>query len=549
MGALALLAAGIDAGAAESAVPAHTQLEQARWPLARGRPAAGERAALAAAYARNGFQFYWVGARGPTPQALQLLEVLRRAEEQGLDPADYDAAALTGAAARLAALADAARTGDAADFDLALTAAALRYALHLHYGRVSPRGAGYDLRAGPLPLDTAQWLADVAGAADVRVPIARVEPQFLHYRLLQQALVHYRALAAELGAVAFPPLPRRSLREGERYAGAPALRRLLTQLGDLPADAEAQGDAAGEVLNAPLVAALARFQARHGLEADGVLGRATLAALNVPLSQRIRQIELTLERWRWLPPFRPRQIIVNIPQFRLFAFESAEDRVTGTLQMPVITGRAYAGRKTPVFTADIEYVVFRPYWDVPRSILVNELLPLIWKNPAYLERNNMELVRGQGDDSPVVAPTSENIAALQRGELRLRQRPGDDNTLGLIKFVLPNDYGVYLHGTPGQRSFLRSRRDLSHGCIRVRDPAELAAYVLHGEPGDWTPESIDAAMQAAESRRVKLEHPVHVMILYGTALATEGGRILFLDDIYGLDRRLAELLRRAAVSS
>jgi murein L,D-transpeptidase YcbB/YkuD len=181
--------------------------------------------------------------------------------------------------------------------------------------------------------------------------------------------------------------------------------------------------------------------------------------------------------------------------------------------------------------------------------MLKEILPLIHKRPGYLARNDMELVRGQGDDSPVVEDTPENIAALERGELRVRQRPGEGNTLGLIKFVMPNGYGVYLHGTPGRRGFLLSRRDLSHGCIRVSDPAELAAYVLRGEPGEWTAESIAAATRASESRRVKLARPVHVMLLYGTTLATEDGRILFFEDIYGLDRRLAELLRRAAVTS
>ena len=335
--------------------------------------------------------------------------MLRTAGDQGLDPADYDVAALAAAADSLAAVRAAGAAADAVDFDLRLTASGLRYALHLHGGRVSPRSAGYDIKEGPAALDAAAWLAEVASSADVRALVARIEPQFLHYRLLQQALVRYRALAASVGVAALPALPRRSLRAGEIYAGAPALRRLLAALGDLPPDAARRAigadtsDArvAGEVLDASLVEAIGRFQVRHGLEPDGVLGRNTLAALNVPAALRVRQIELTLERWRWLPPFRPRQVIVNIPQFRLFALESAEDRVAGTLQMPVITGRAYKKTRTPVFTADIEYVVFRPYWDVPRSIAVEEILPLIRTRPGYLERNAMELVRGPSDDSPV----------------------------------------------------------------------------------------------------------------------------------------------------
>ena len=510
----------------------------------RGRPADGEQAALAEVYARDGFALYWSSAGVPTPPALQLIDALRASSEEGLDPSDYAADSLAALAASLQAT-DAA---GAVEFDLALSASGLRYALQLHGGRVNRRAAGFDLSAGPPAFDAAQWLAEFASTTDVHAQISRAEPQFLHYRLLQEALVRYRALAARAEVTSLPALPRRSLRAGESYAGAVALRKLLGAVGDLPA-ADAYGGASAELLDPPLVAALARFQARHGIEADGVLGRGTLAALNVPLAQRVRQIELTLERWRWLPPFQRRQIIVNIPQFRLFALESAEDRVAGTLQMPVIAGRAYKQTRTPVFAADIEYVVFRPYWDVPRSIAVAEVLPLIYKNPGYLERNRMELVRGPADDSPIVEDTPENIAALERGELRVRQRPGEENSLGLVKFVMPNGYGVYLHGTPGQRSFLLPRRDLSHGCIRVSDPAELAAYVLRDEAEEWTPAAIEAATQAVESRRVTLREPVHVMLLYGTALATEDGRILFFEDIYHLDRRLEELLRRTAVTS
>jgi len=519
------------------------------WPLAGGRPAAGEREALAAAYAAAPARRYWLdGAGAPTPQARAALDLLRRAADEGLDPDDYAPGILAAQAARLVASAqDASAPGARDAFDRTLSAALLRYALHLRYGRIGARQAGFDLRAPRAEFDAPGWLVALATAPDVGAAARAAAPPFLHYRLLQQALGRYRELAAARSWPQFPALPRRSVRTGEHYAGAPLLREALVALGDLP---PADAGAGGDVLDAPLCAALARFQARHGLDADGTLGRRTLAALQVTPAERVRQIVLTLERWRWLPPFRVPQIVVNIPQFRLFAFDGTEDRVAGTLQMPVITGRAYKKTRTPVFTADIEVVVFRPYWDVPRSILVNEILPLVQSKPGYLERNRFELVRGPGDDSPVVAPTPDNLAALAlaRGALRLRQRPGADNTLGLIKFVLPNDYGVYLHGTPGQRNFLLSRRDLSHGCIRVSDPAALAAYALRNEPGAWTPEAIEAATRGEDARRVRLTRPVHVMLLYGTALAAEDGRMLFFDDIYGLDRRLAELLRRAAVT-
>jgi murein L,D-transpeptidase YcbB/YkuD len=264
--------------------------------------------------------------------------------------------------------------------------------------------------------------------------------------------------------------------------------------------------------------------------------------LTTPLAQRVRQIDLTLERWRWLPPFQTPPIIVNIPQFRLFAFRTTEDRFADILQMDVIVGKTFPRMQTPVFESNMTYVVIRPYWDVPRSITVNEMLPKIRANPGYLAAQRLQLVSGQSDSSPAVAPTPENIEALAAGRLRLRQMPGEDNALGLIKFMFPNNYNVYLHSTPAHRLFKESVRAFSHGCIRVSDPLALATEVLKNAPGDWTRETIAAAMNGDKTIRVNLTQPVNVLILYGTALATEAGPILFFDDIYGYDKKLEQQL-------
>ena len=336
-----------------------------------------------------------------------------------------------------------------------------------------------------------------------------------------------------------------SVKPGEAYAGAAALRARLELLGDL-----APGDhaGAGEVFDADLSTGVRAFQARHGLNADGVLGKGTLAALNVPLTQRIRQISLTLERWRWLVPFKTPPIIVNIPQFQLFAFRSTEDRVADILQMHVIVGRTFASTQTPVFEGDMRYVVLRPYWDVPYSITRKEMLPKIHANPGYLARQHLELVNGQGDNSPVVPPTPQNLELLAAGKLRLRQGPGEDNALGLVKFMFPNSYNVYLHSTPAHQLFKESVRAFSHGCIRVADPLSLATLVLKDAPGDWTREKIEAAMNGtATSLRINLTQPINVLILYATALATEGGPVLFFEDLYGYDKKLERQLGLAPV--
>jgi murein L,D-transpeptidase YcbB/YkuD len=331
------------------------------------------------------------------------------------------------------------------------------------------------------------------------------------------------------------------VKPGATYPGAARLRRLLTALGDLPADRTTS--TSYTVIDPALVAAIERFQDRHGLAADGIIGKRTFAELTRPIAARVRQIELTLERWRWLPYFNAPPIIVNIPQYRLFAFRTPADREAEMQGMDVIVGQSFPRSRTPVFTEEIRHVVFRPYWDVPYSIMMREMLPVISTDPGYLGRHDMEIVRGAGDNATPVSATPENIDALASGALRLRQRPGPRNSLGLVKFVLPNAYNVYLHGTPAQELFGKSRRAFSHGCIRVRDPVGLAEYVLRNQPEPWTRERIEEAMQhGKDSQRVQLAQPIRVFVVYGTALATEAGKVLFLDDIYGHDRRLEALL-------
>jgi murein L,D-transpeptidase YcbB/YkuD len=344
-----------------------------------------------------------------------------------------------------------------------------------------------------------------------------------------------------------PPLPARKLEVGGTWPGVPALRRLLAALGDLDASlAPTAADAATvPVFDAPLAAALARFQARHGLAGDGVLGRDTLAALNVPMAQRVSQLLWSMERARWLPHPAGPFVLVNVPQYRLFAFAGAEDHEAAMTPLNVIVGQAFPDHNTPVFTAEMRYLVIRPYWDVPASIARKELLPSLRKDAAYAAKHGFELVRGQRDDSPVVPVSNEALDELAHGKLRIRQRPGRENALGAIKFMLPNPYNVYLHSTPAQALFARTRRAFSHGCVRVEDPVALARFVLRGET-TWTAERVAQEMQAEGGPlRVTLRQPVQVMMIYATALAAEDGRVLFFDDVYGHDQRLAALLRRS----
>jgi murein L,D-transpeptidase YcbB/YkuD len=478
-----------------------------------------------------------------TAQAQALLHELASAESYGLENKDYRASEI----AQIAG----APVGGTSDplrwqrFDVRVTAAALRFIADLHYGRVTPESAGFKLQQERLPFDLTATLRKVAAASDVPQTIATVEPPFFHYGLLKTALAQFRRISAESADWKPLPPPPAKLRVGDAYAGAPQLRHMLGVLGDMPTGEAAPAD--DGIFDATLSFGVRNFQSRHGLAEDGLLGKATYADLKTPPARWVRQIVLTLERWRWLKPFDSPPIIVNIPEFELYAFRTTEDRLGSILAMDVIVGKTYANTQTPVFEDEMKYVVLRPYWDVPRSITVKEMLPKIRANPRYLAAQRLELVAGPSDSSPVVPPTPENIAALAAGKLRVRQIPGEDNALGLAKFIFPNSYNVYLHSTPAHNLFKEPVRAFSHGCIRVSDPLALATLVLKNAPGDWSKERIDAAMHGDKTMRVDLTRPITVLILYATALATEAGPVMFFDDIYGYDKKLERQLALPAV--
>lgn len=368
-------------------------------------------------------------------------------------------------------------------------------------------------------------LAETVGAAEPALPL---------YARVKAALARYRSLAAQ--APSWPALGSPGVVPGE--VDETALRERLRLLGDLDAAAGAGPDSADRPPGLGLAAAIRRFQARHGLAEDGIPGRATLAALAVPPAQRAAQLALTMERLRWLPVLHGRVVAVNVPTFRLWAFDLGQEG-GAPLEMRVIVGKA-AGTPTPAFLGQMHAVEFNPYWNVPRSIAIAEPLPKLARNSAYLKQNDMELVMGDG--RVVRTANADALAGLRAGTVRLRQRPGPKNALGEIKFAMPNPMNIYLHSTPSRELFQRGRRHLSHGCIRVEDAAALAGFVL-ADPARWGEAQVAAAMRPGATRSVSLPAPVAVVLFYATAVTDRQGRTLFADDIYGRDRRLAAALR------
>ncbi len=491
-------------------------------------------------YKSGGYALAWVRGSGPTEQARALIEILRDAGGKGLEPQDYDGPRWTGRLARLDQTTPPPSESERVRFDVAVTVSVMRYLSDLRDGRIDPRRVDFELdvqkRDGEALSDLLrQRIVRAEGTENLAAAIVALEPPFAAYRRTLRALETYLRLARrdEGESLPAPPAPKKVIRAGERYPGVPRLARLLRLVGDLPESAAARGDA---IYEGALVDAVSRFQRRHGLVPDGGLDARTIEQLNRPLARRVSQLNLTLERWRWLPHrFVTPPIVVNIPEFRLHAGEMGH-----RWSMKVVVGRAYSHR-TPVFASEMRSVIFRPYWNVPLGIQRGEILPRIASDPGYLTRGGFEITDRRGQAVVPGSPTGEVLEQLRSGALRIRQRPGPRNSLGQVKFALPNDHDVYLHGTPSPELFHRPRRDFSHGCIRVEDPVALVAWALRDRP-EWTVERIRAAMSGSRTVQVSLLHPIPVLILYGTAVVAEDGEVRFFDDIYGLDAALERAL-------
>jgi L,D-transpeptidase YcbB len=506
-------------------------LEGVRWKLLRQ------------VYEDRQYRPLWVGVRPVPERTKDLIANLCDAEREGLRPADYRLAELRRTVERLRPGLDKQRPEAYAVLDLELTRRFLEYGADLLAGRLDPKAVTSEWYIRARRTSIEGTLRGAVQGQDFNGMVAPLRPNLPEYAALVKALAEYREILRQGG---WPVVPGRSrLQRGARGARVAVLRRRLTITGDLR-------DSAGRkpLYNRAVAKAVARFQARHGIPSDGIVGAATRAALNVPVQVRIRQIQLNLERYRWLPAeFEPRYIYVNIPDYKLYAYDGGKP----VLKMQVVVGDEYENA-TPVFADSMTFVVFRPYWYVPRRILVEEMIPRIRKKRSYLLRHNLEVVDTKRE-SRVLNPRSINWSRVDLTQIRVRQKPGKTNHLGLVKFMFPNQFAVYLHDTPTRKLFNRARRTLSHGCVWVEKPVELADYVL-AEQDDWNEKKIREAMETARSsgergsaddHAVTLVRPVPIYIVYLTAFVRDGV-LNFRADSYGKDRETIARLGKPSPS-
>jgi murein L,D-transpeptidase YcbB/YkuD len=487
-------------------------------------------------YDDRNFEVAWTRDGAPTATANAFMQQFSNAAEKGLIPEDYDASRW---AARVQALND--KSADAISlFDVAMTVNVMRYISDLRIGRVNPQHFNFDINVNDKKYDLAEFVSDNAvDSTDVPKLIAGVEPDSEDYRKTEQALAHYVDLAKQQEQASADPLPMvtKAISVGGVYPAADALLTRLQLEGDAAADTTLASNA-GAIFNSTLSDAVKNYQHRHGFTEDGKLTPQTIKSLNIPMTDRVAQLQDSLERWRWLPdPYLHARLMVNLPEFVLRGYDP-DHKLDFTMR--VVVGKVVGEHETPVFTHMMKYLVFRPYWNVPVDIARKELVPHLSTNHGYLTSKNFEVTNNKG-----VVLTDYTAKQVAQGAVMVREKPGPKNSLGLVKFIFPNQYDIYLHSTPAVSLFEQTRRDFSHGCIRVQKPADLAVWVLQGQGGDWDLDKVQAAMNSGpDNRTVSLKTPLPIVIFYLTATVDEDDQVHFFDDIYGYDAEMQKVFAK-----
>ncbi len=488
-------------------------------------------------YERRGYQPAWTGDGKRMSQIEAMIHVLREAVREGFEPDDYHLEKIEALVSELNG-----RTrkeprltaAKSVDLDLLMTDAYLVYGSHLLAGRVNPETIDPEWHARRREADLAGVLEEALREERIEESLEALLPPQPGYARLRQALERYRELAVEGGWSRLPEGGKLQL--GDRGEAVTSLRNRLVMTGDLGESAEENLDGFDEEVDG----AVRRFQARHGLDIDGVVGPATRRALNVRVEERVSQIEINMERWRWLPQdLGWRFILINIANFELDVVEDEKNVMT----MRIVVGRQY--RRTPVFSDRMTYIVLCPFWNIPPGIVEKDVIPAVRKDPDYLSKQQIKVFQGWGAESKEIDPYSVHWSkvSLKDPPYRFRQDSGPNNSLGRIKFMFPNKFNVYLHDTPARELFAKTVRTFSSGCIRIEKPIELAEYVLSGDP-KWSRKTILAEIEKWSEQTVLLPEAIPVHILYWTSWVEEDGTVHFREDVYGRDQLLISALER-----
>ena len=465
----------------------------------------------------------WVDGNHSSKRAAGALQVLQSSREHGFSPEDYGER-------EIVQMHDAIDKSDKnapdrgqrlAALEVKLTAALLTLGHDVALGRSRPSSVDGRWRARRQAPDFAGTLARAVDG-DVKTWLKEVRPRHPEYVALQEAYVD---LGGQKEKGGWPTVPAGVYKRGEAHPSVVTLRQRLTAGGQLTGDAATNNS---PVFDPAAETAVGAFQELHGIKATGAVDNVTLAAMNVPIDERLTQVALNMERWRWMPDdLGAQHFLVNIPYFHLLARENGK----AVMDIRVVVGKR--GNETPIFSDQMETVVFSPYWNIPDSIKQGETAPAVAKDPSYLERNNIEILRGS---KPVDVGSIDWDDPAELRQLAFRQRPGANNALGHVKFLFPNDYDVYLHDTPADSLFQRSGRAFSHGCVRVEEPEKLANYILR-DHSEWDGDKIVSAMHSGDEQHVKLKKTIPVHIAYFTAWVDDKGGLHFQPDIYGYDAK------------
>ena len=496
-------------------------------------------------YRERRFQLGWFKNHQPVAQVKSILAITNKAADEGLNPKDYQIKDISKMLAELEKVGDDSvrRNKAEREADIALTGTYMKWANDYYRGVANPhdkKDTSWMVKPNKIKLNKA--LATFLGERKSRYNYYEFAPLHPEYDQLKQALATYRTQERTGG---WPTLPANTVLKPGQYSPAVASlrKRLLDSAGGETASAPAAPpakpgqpvDVAALTYDSALEAAVKQFQQDAGLKPTGIVSGETLKQLNVPIGARIDQLILNMERWRWLPKkFEPNYLLVNIPEYTLHVMEDSKE----AFNMRVIVGKVL--HETPVFSDKMEYVVLSPYWNVPFSIIENELRGKLTANPNYLDHLDMEVVKGSGRKAIAVDPGSIDWANVTQETFKytLRRRPGPKNDLGDVKFIFPNSNDIYLHDTPHDELFSQSSRSFSHGCVRLSEPIKLANYLLRDRP-EWDKQTVLDSIATRREKYITLKEKLPVYLVYFTAWADASGHPHFRDDIYGLDKKLA----------